>query len=144
MLHIRIVAVGTIKETFFESAIAEYTKRLQKYCKLEIVQIKESISAREAKDIAEKLKGYVVLFDVQGEMISSKMLSDKIANISMNNSCITFVIGGSDGVGGFLDGVVNEKVSFGRITMPHQLFRVVAVEQIYRAFTIQSGTPYHK
>jgi len=144
MLHIRIVAVGTVKESFWTDAIAEYTKRMPKYCKFEILQIKESTVKKECEEISAKLKGYVFLFDINGTAISSDDLSNKIAKISQTASTITFVIGGSDGVGIYLDNVINEKISFGRITLPHQLFRVVAVEQIYRAFTIIGGEKYHK
>ena len=144
MLHIRIVAVGTIKETYLQEACAEYVKRLSKYCKLEIIQIKESAPKKESEEIIQKLKGHVVLFDIEGELVTSKSLSDKIERISQKSSSITFVIGGSDGVEGLLDGIANEKISFGRITLPHQLFRVVALEQLYRAFTITGGTKYHK
>ena len=144
MLSIRIIAVGGIKEAFWADAIAEYKKRLGKYCKLEILQIKESTIKKECEEISAKLKGHVFLFDINGEPVNSNDLSNKIAKLTQTSSTITFVIGGSDGVGAYLDDYVNEKISFGRITFPHQLFRVVAVEQIYRAFTIISGEKYHK
>jgi len=144
MLHVRIIAVGGIKEAFWADAIAEYTKRMLKYCKLEILQVKESTIKKECEEISAKLKGHVLLFDINGELVSSNELSNKIAKLSQNKSTITFVIGAHRGVGAYLDDFVNEKISFGRITLPHQLFRVVAVEQIYRAFTIISGEKYHK
>jgi len=144
MLTIRIVAVGGIKEKFYTDAIAEYTKRLTKYCKMEIIQIKESTIQKECEEIKTKLRGHVFLCDLRGERISSSFLASKLENISQTSSSVTFIVGGSDGVGGYLDGYVNGKISFGDITLPHQLFRVVLVEQIYRAFTIMKGEKYHK
>ena len=136
MLHIRIVAVGTLKESFWTGAVAEYTKRLGKYCKFEILQVKESTVKKESEEILTKLRGYVMLFDIEGELISSNGLSKKIEKTSQTSSVITFIIGGSGGVDEVLAKAVNERISFGRITLPHQLFRVVVVEQLYRAFTI--------
>ena len=145
MLSVKIVAVGSIKESFFEEAIAEYEKRLSKYCKFEIIEIKESDSKNEAIAIRQKLKGFVMLCDVGGRQVSSVELSDSFFNLGvMGSSTVSIVIGGSHGVGNCLDDVVDEKISFGRITFPHQLFRVVLVEQIYRAFTIIRGEKYHK
>jgi len=144
MITIKIIAVGNIKDKFFADAIAEYTKRLTKYCKFEIAQIKESTVTKECDDIKEKLRGHVILCDIRGDKVSSDGLATKIEKLSQTTSTISIVIGGSDGVGNYLDGHVNEKVSFGDITLPHQLFRVVLVEQVYRAFTILRGEKYHK
>lgn len=145
MLSVRIVAVGSIKESFYEDAIAEYVKRLSKYCKLEIVEIKEGDIKSEAGAIKQKLKGHVILCDINGRLISSNELSDCFFGLGvMGVSTVTIVIGGSHGVGNYLDDAINEKISFGRITLPHQLFRVVLVEQVYRAFTIIRGEKYHK
>ena len=145
MMSIRLVAVGGIKESFYEEAIAEYVKRLSKYCKFEIIEIKESDVKNEAFAIRQKLKGHVILCDINGKQISSVELSDCLFNIGvMGTSTATIIIGGSNGVGNYLDDAVAEKISFGRITLPHQLFRVVLVEQIYRAFTIIKGEKYHK
>jgi len=144
MLHIRIVAVGTIKDAYWTSAIAEYAKRLGKYCKFEIIQVRESFPKIESQEITAKLKGYVFLFDIGGSLVSSNELACKMEKIAQTSSTITFVIGGSDGVENYLDEHIDEKISFGRITFPHQLFRVVAVEQIYRAFSIIAGEKYHK
>ena len=144
MVRVRIVAVGGLKEKFWQDGVAEYVKRLGKYCKLEIIQIKESNPKKECEDIHEKLKGYVFLCDINGNMVRSDEIAEKIAKNTQNSNTLTFVIGGSDGVGTYLDDVVHEKISFGRITLPHQLFRVVLIEQIYRAFTILGGEKYHK
>ena len=141
MLNIRIVCVGTLKEPYWRDAVAEYEKRLQRYCKLEIVQIRESNVKEETDAIREKLRGHTILCGVAGDVVTSETLARNIERISQTSSTITFVVGGSDGVGE-LD--VNQTTSFGRITYPHQLFRVVLVEQIYRAFTIIKGEKYHK
>jgi 23S rRNA (pseudouridine1915-N3)-methyltransferase len=145
MMNIRLIAVGGIKETFYEQAISEYMKRLTKYCKIEIIEIKEGDIKSETDAIKQKLRGQVVLFDVGGRQVSSVEFSDLFFNLGVSgSSSVTLVVGGSHGVGNYLDGVASEKISFGRITYPHQLFRVVLVEQIYRAFTIIRGERYHK
>lgn len=145
MLSVRLLAVGSIKETFFEDAISEYVKRLSKYCKFEIIEIKEGDTKSEAAAIKQKLKGHAILCDIAGRQVSSVEISDCFFNLGvMGISAVTIIIGGSHGVGNYLDEAVNEKMSFGRITFPHQLFRVVLVEQIYRAFTILRGEKYHK
>ena len=144
MLTIKIVAVGTLKEKFYVDAVAEYVKRLSKYCKLEIIQVKESDIKKECEEIRDKLKGHVILCDLRGELVSSEGFAQKIEKLQMATSTISIVIGGSEGVGNYLDDVIDEWMSFGKITLPHQLFRVVLVEQIYRAFTILKGEKYHK
>jgi len=144
MITIRIVAVGTLKEKFFVDAVAEYVKRLGRFCKLEIVQIRESDPKQECGDIRRQLRGHVALCAIDGELVTSEGLAAKLENLSQVTSCVTFVIGGSDGVGNHLEDVVAERISLGRITLPHQLFRVVLVEQVYRAFSINSGAKYHK
>jgi 23S rRNA (pseudouridine1915-N3)-methyltransferase len=144
MLTIKIIAVGSVREKFYTDAIAEYAKRLQKYCKFDIVQIPESNPQQESVHIAQKLKGYTILCDINGALITSEALACKIQDLSQTTSTITFIIGGSDGVGSHLDEHINEKISFGRITLPHQLFRVILTEQIYRALTISRGEKYHK
>ncbi len=129
----------------------EYAKRLQRFCKFEIIEVPEgnarerSVNIREeTASIVEKLKGHVILCDVGGKIVSSEEISALIGKISENASTITFVIGGSDGVGENLDTAVHEKISFGRATFPHQLFRVMLSEQIYRAMTILHNRNYHK
>ena len=141
MLNVRLVAVGGIKESFFSCAIAEYTKRLTKYCKFEIIEIRESTPAKETRDIMDKVKGHAFLFDIAGDLITSPTLADKISHLTQTTSAVTFIIGGSNGVTCDLNA---ERISFGRVTYPHQLFRVIATEQIYRAFTIIAGEKYHK
>jgi len=143
MLTIRIIAVGTIKETFWENAIAEYSKRLTKFCKLEIIQIRETNPRQESADILTQIRGHAIMFDPNGELVTSPDIATRIEKLSQNTSTLSFVIGGSGGVGDNLNNVT-DRISFGRVTYPHQLFRVIALEQIYRAFTISNNIKYHK
>ena len=153
MLKLRVVAVGGIKENFYREAVAEYTKRLGKWCKVEIEEAAEAAHLAdldqkrnaEADGILKRLKGYVILLDVRGKKVSSESLAEKIDALTLSGkSELTFVIGGSNGVSPSVKQAVDESISFGDITLPHQLFRVVLLEQIYRALCIIHGTPYHK
>jgi len=144
MLSVKIIAVGNL-ESYFAEAVAEYVKRLGRYCNLSIIQIKHSDQKHEVAEIKKHLtKGAVCLCDIGGTIVSSVDMAKKLEQVSMSPGAITFIIGGSDGVGNLLDDVNHEKISFGRITLPHQLFRVILVEQIYRAFTILNNEKYHK
>jgi len=138
MLNVKIIAVGAM-ESYFADAVSEYVKRLGKYCKLTIVPVK--CDSQITRHIT---KGTVILCDIKGTPISSEDMARKIEQVSMSPGAVTFIIGGSDGVGNHLDDIAHEKISFGDITLPHQLFRVVLVEQIYRAFTIINNEKYHK
>lgn len=152
-MKINIVAVGKIKEKFFTDAIAEYQKRLSRFCDFKIVEVPE---ATNYKNLAEKshiegellllkAKGYIVALDGKGKMLSSEDIATTINDNMVNGiSEISFIIGGSNGLSKELLDKSNLIVSFGKITFPHQLFRVVLSEQIYRAFTIIGGMPYHK
>jgi len=153
MLKIRIVAVGGIKEGFYRDAIEEYRKRLGKWAKTEIQEVAESSqisdSARkreeEGESILRAVKGRVILTDIKGRRISSEALSEILSRSALSGeSEITFVIGGSNGVSDRVKKAADDIISFGDITLPHQLFRVVLTEQIYRAMSIIAGTPYHK
>ena len=135
MLHIRLVVVGGLRERYWEHAAAEYSKRMTKYCKFEVIEVKET------SQIRDKIKGHSILCDIQGTLVSSEEMAAKIAKISLTSSTITFIIGGSEGAGELS---ADERISFGRATYPHQLFRVILTEQIYRAFTIIKGEKYHK
>ena len=150
-MKIKVVCVGAIKESFFKEAVSEYAKRLQKYCKLEIVELKQSkndtefAKADEYEDINLHLEGYVITLAIEGREISSQELAIKINDIAVKGySTITFVIGGSFGVDDRIKSKSNMLLSFSKMTFPHQLFRVVLLEQIYRAYNIQNNTPYHK
>ena len=159
MLNINIVCVGKIKEKFFASAIEEYSKRLSKYCKLEILElpdekipdkaseaIENSIKEKECNNIINHLKhdSYIIALDLKGKEYTSIDFSKKIEQISMQNSKITFIIGGSLGLTEKLLNQCDEKICFSKMTFPHQLIRIFLVEQIYRAFKISNGENYHK
>lgn len=156
-MKFRIVAVGKIKESFFRDALAEYTKRLSAFATTEIVEVAEctfsgtpnakeieKIIATEGKDILAKTEGCLVALDIDGKMLSSTELSQKIENIKQSFSTITFVIGGSHGLWQEVKNRANLRLSFGKITLPHQLCRVVLAEQVYRACCIANNLPYHK
>lgn len=144
MLKVNLICVGDFKENYWRDAKNEYEKRLSKFFDFSTTILKEEGILKESKNIAQKISGYTILLDVQGEEISSKELANKVAKLSQTNSKITFVIGGSDGVGEIVKDKVSEKISFGKITLPHQLARVVFLEQLYRAGTILNNVKYHK
>ena len=144
-MKINIVCVGKIKERFYIDAINEYSKRMSKFAELTIIEVNEASneenlqkkSEAEGKLLLAKSSGIIVCLDSKGTQFSSiKQLS--------GGSTISFVIGGSNGLSAEVLSRANAIISFGKITFPHQLFRVVLMEQIYRAFTIIAGLPYHK
>ena len=159
MLNINIVCVGKIKEKFFKDAIDEYSKRLSKYCKLDILElpdekipdkpnssIENEIKEKECNNIINHIKrdSYIIALDLKGKEFSSVELSKKIEQISMQNSKITFIIGGSLGLTDKLLSICDEKICFSKMTFPHQLIRIFLLEQVYRAFKISNGENYHK
>lgn len=153
MLKINIICVGKIKEKFFIDAVNEYVKRLSKFCKLQICEVDEESREQniekkielESEKLEKEAKGFVVLLDRVKKEVSSEELSSMIEKLKNDGvSEISFIIGGSNGVSENFKKNANQCISFGKITFPHQLFRVVLLEQIYRAFTISSGLPYHK
>lgn len=153
MLKINVICVGSIKEKFFADAINEYSKRLSKFCKLQIVEVDEESREQnvqkkikiESEKLEREMRGHVILLDRVKKEISSEELSFMIEDLKNDGvSEISFIIGGSNGVSDELKTKANKCISFGKITFPHQLFRVLLLEQIYRAFTILAGTPYHK
>ena len=149
---IRIICVGKIKESFFREAIDEYKKRLSKYTKLEIIELddlsmdKTTEIEKESKNIISKLsnKDYNILMDIKGNNLSSIDLAKKIDNTLISYSNITFIIGGSNGVSDELKNICDYKLSFGNNTYPHQLFRIILLEQIYRSYKINNNEEYHK
>lgn len=151
-MYIRLVCVGSLKEDFWQKACQEYQKRLQKFCTLQIIELQEQnkyeqvdkILSAEGGLILSNLSGYNILLDIEGKLCSSSELASKLNNILLTNSTITFIIGGSYGVSEAVRKSVKERLSFGKITLPHNLARVVLLEQIYRAFMINSGAKYHK
>ena len=155
-----IISVGKIKEKFFTDAIIEYAKRLSKFCKLieEIIPDEradenfsqseiEQVKIKEGIKIFNKIpkNSYVFVLDVKGKQLSSEELAEKINTLGIDGiSDITFVIGGSNGLSQDILDIANFKLSFSKMTFPHQLFKVILLEQIYRAFKINAGETYHK
>ena len=131
MLHINVVCVGKIKESFFRDAISEYSKRLSRFCNLNIVN-------HLRKD------SYVIALDLKGKEFDSVEFSKKISDISFSHSDITFIIGGSLGLSSSVLNVCNASICFSKMTFPHQLIRIFLLEQIYRGFKIANNETYHK
>ncbi len=152
MIKINILCVGNLKDKFFIDASAEYLKRLSRFCQCNVKELKEytnlenieQIKQAEGQEIMNNLKGYTVLLDVKGKEMSSEQFATLIKDISLTSSEITFVIGGSYGVSEQVKQKVNFKLSVSPMTFPHRLFRVMLLEQIYRAFTILNNINYHK
>lgn len=159
-MKITIISVGKIKERFFTDAINEYAKRLSKFCKLaeEIIADEradegfskseiEQVKIKEGIKILNKIpkNSYVLALDVRGKQLSSEELAEKINILGIDGiSDITFIIGGSNGLSKDVLDIANFKLSFSKMTFPHQLFKVILLEQIYRAFKINAGETYHK
>ncbi len=157
-MNIDIIAVGKIKESFFRSAIDEYSKRMSAFAKLTITEIPdekipdnasekecEKIKQTEGKKILSKIKpGAVAALCIEGKLFSSEDIADFMKQTANTSSRITFIIGGSLGLSDEVKGRADIKLSVGRITLPHQLMRVVLLEQIYRGFKINSNQSYHK
>lgn len=144
---IKIICVGKIKEKFFKEAINEYLKRLSKYTKIEIIEVDDSnILEKEASLINKYIndKDYVITLEIEGNELSSIDLANKIDSVLLNNSNITFIIGGSYGLSESIKTRSNYKLSFSKLTFPHQLFRIILLEQIYRSFRILNNESYHK
>lgn len=147
---IKIICVGKIKENFFKDAINEYLKRLSKYTKLEIIELVDEstgdIISKEGIKILEKIKDddYPILLDINGEMIDSLSFANKLDKLTSEYKNIVFIIGGSYGVSRDVKNRAKMLLSFSKLTFPHQLFRVVLLEQIYRAYKINSNEAYHK
>ncbi len=157
MIKINIVAVGKVKEKYFSSAIDEYAKRLSRFCKLEIIEVKEEnfvaepnqsqidiIKEKEGENIIKKISGRVILTEIGGKKYTSTAFSQKISSFVNTGTEITFVIGGSYGVSEKVKSVADELISFSDMTFPHTLARVILCEQIYRAFKINENSRYHK
>lgn len=147
------MAVGKIKETFFTDAIREYAKRLSKFCEFRVTEVEEATSLtnlqqkqeKEGDLLLTKAKGYIIVLDGGGKQISSEDLAKTLDdNMTAGVSEFSFLIGGSNGLSDKVKKCANQVISFGKITFPHQLFRVVLSEQIYRAFTIINHINYHK
>ncbi|HBC32572.1 MAG TPA: 23S rRNA (pseudouridine(1915)-N(3))-methyltransferase RlmH [Clostridiales bacterium] len=159
-MKITIISVGKIKEKFFTEAIKEYSKRLSKYCKLieEIVPDEkadenfspaeiEQVKQKEGQKILNKIpkNSYIIVLDINGVQLSSEDFAKKLNTLGIEGiSDITFIIGGSNGLWNEVINNADFKLSFSKMTFPHQLFKVILLEQIYRAFKINAGETYHK
>ena len=159
MLNINIICVGKIKEKYLKEAIEEYSKRLSKYCKLYITELadekipdklysklEQEIKTKECNNIINHIKkdSYVIALDLNGKEFTSEEYSKQLEKISMENSHITFIIGGSLGLTEDLLKICNLKICFSKMTFPHQLIRLFLLEQTFRAFKIQNGETYHR
>ena len=159
MLSVNIICVGKLKESYWRSAVEEYTKRMRPLCKLAIIELQEervtdnpsaaeiakTVSA-EGERILQKIgrSDYAVAMCVEGKSLSSEELSAKLEEIQQISGTVDFIIGGSWGLSDQVKKRADFRLSMGRMTFPHQLFRVMLLEQIYRAFQISKGTKYHK
>ena len=159
-MKITIITVGKIKEKYLKDAIAEYSKRLSKYCKLEIVEVadektpdnasetmEDAIRSKEAERILRYVKedAYIITLEIQGKQLSSEELAAKIEGLGLEGkSDVAFVIGGSLGLSQEVSRRADFKLSFSKLTFPHQMMRVVLLEQIYRSFKIIRHEAYHK
>lgn len=159
-MKITVIAVGKIKEKYLKDALAEYSKRLSRYCKLEIIEVADEKTPDQASEAAEDLirakEGerilkhirddmFVITLEIGGKMLTSEEFADKIETLSVQGkSSIAFVIGGSIGLGKEVLKRSDFALSFSKMTFPHQLMRVVLLEQVYRGYRIMNGEPYHK
>ena len=159
-MKIKIVTVGKLKEKYLKDGIAEYSKRLSRFTNLEMIELADEKTPDRASDsenqkilelegtrILSKIgdRDFVIVLAIEGKTLSSEEFSKQLEQAPINGfSTLTFVIGGSLGLSPQVKKRANLSISFGRLTLPHQLMRLVLVEQIYRAFTIQQGSPYHK
>ena len=142
---IKIICVGKLKEKYLVNACLEYTKRISKYTKIEIIELKDSNIKEERDNILKYInKEFIITLEIEGNMLDSPTLAHKIDNIFLTNPNITFIIGGSDGLHEDIKKISNYKLSFSNLTFPHQLFRVMLLEQIYRSFKILNNETYHK
>lgn len=159
-MHIDIICVGKVKEQYLRDAIAEYSKRLGRYCKLNILEVADEktpehasegverqIKAKEGERIAKHIKpgAYVIALAIDGQQVTSEGFARKIDQLGIQGvSHIQFVIGGSIGMDDAILRQANYKLSFSKMTFPHQLMRVILLEQVYRAYKINAHEPYHK
>lgn len=159
-MNITVICIGKLKEKYWTAAIDEYSKRLKGYCSLDIIELKEArlpdkagpaeelaVKEAEGEEILKKIKDnqYVITLEVKGKMLSSEKLAEKIDALGLEgNSNVVFVIGGSLGLSAAVSKRANFKLSFSEMTFPHQMMRVILLEQVYRAFKINRNEAYHK
>lgn len=149
----KIICVGKLKETFFKEAVKEYEKRLSKYVNLKIIEVPDfDLGTPEQNLEKEKIqimknidqKDYVITLEIEGKMITSEEMSKMIEKTQMTNPNITWIIGGSNGLHEEIKQRSNYALSFSKLTFPHQLFRIILLEQIYRSYKIKNNESYHK
>lgn len=143
---IKIICVGKLKENYLKEGINDYLKRINKYHKIEIIELPDSNIIEEEKEILKYIdtKEYLIGMCIEGENLSSTELSEKIDKTFITNPCITFIVGGSYGLSENIKNKCNYKLSFSKLTYPHGLFRLILLEQIYRSFKILNHESYHK
>lgn len=143
---IKIICVGKVKEKYLRDMIDDYIKRISKYHKIEIIELADSNINKEKEELLRVIntKDYNIVMDIDGNNLSSREFAEKIDKTFLINSNITFIIGGSDGVSPEIKELANYRLSFSKLTFPHQLFRGILLEQIYRAFKILNNESYHK
>ena len=150
---IKLITVGTIKEKYLKDAIDEYTKRIKKYTNIELIEVKDEGLVEESKALlleAEKIKkhlsprDYIVTMEIEGKQLTSEEFSEKLNQIQIEHSNIVFIIGGSYGLSDEIKQLSKLHLSFSKMTFPHQLFRVLLLEQIYRCYKILNNESYHK
>ena len=150
---IKIITVGQLKEQYLKEAVEEYKKRLSKYTNLELIEIKDEGLVEETKAIeleGEKIskhldnKDYIITLEIEGKQMSSVEFATRLERIQIENSNIVFIIGGSDGLSQSIKEKSKLHLSFSKMTFPHQLFRVILLEQIYRSYKIINNEKYHK
>lgn len=143
---IKIICVGKIKENYLTDMINDYLKRVNKYHKLEIVELKDSNIEEEGNLILKNIRGndFIITCEIEGNNLTSVELSEKINSWFINSSNLVFIIGGSNGIDSRVKALSNYKLSFGRNTFPHGMFRAILLEQIYRSFKILNNETYHK
>lgn len=146
MIKLNVIVVGKLKEKFFTEAVNEYVKRISRFAEVKIIELAEGKSLEiEGEEIIKKLTGTVVVTDVQGTLVSSEDIAKIIKNSALNGkSTISVVIGSSEGLCDKVKKLADHRISFGRVTYPHQLMRVILTEQLYRAMTILNNVTYHK
>lgn len=159
-MNIQVIAVGKIKEKFHKEAIGEFEKRLRPYCKLEIIEIPDEkapenlsplemdqVKSKEAERILKRIPqgAYVIGLHIEGQKLSSEGLADKINQLALEGRPnLSFLIGGSLGLSSDLEKITDYKISFSKMTFPHQIMRLILLEQVYRSFKIIRNEPYHK
>ncbi len=150
---IKLITVGQIKEKYLKDAIEEYKKRISKYTNIEIIEVKdeglveeEKAKNKEAEKIIKHIsdKDYLITLEIEGNQMTSRDFAKKLDNILIENSNIVFIIGGSYGLSDEIKNKAKLHLSFSKMTFPHQLFRVLLLEQIYRAYKINNNESYHK